>query len=84
MLNGFLLQLLSMQCSNGGYASYEIKRGSTVLELLNPAEVFGEPQQQTAYTALVRDPGLDTRAVGGFCSSSSLLISDTIQYYIHT
>ena len=38
----FLLQLLSMQCSNGGYASFELKRGSRILELLNPAEVFGE------------------------------------------
>ena len=37
-----LLQLLSMQCSNGGFASYETKRGGRFLELLNPAEVFGE------------------------------------------
>ena len=34
-------QLLSMQNGNGGYASYERKRGSILLELLNPAEVFG-------------------------------------------
>ncbi|CAI8009857.1 Lanosterol synthase [Geodia barretti] len=34
--------LLSMQNSNGGYASYETKRGSTLMELLNPAEVFGD------------------------------------------
>ena len=32
-----------MQNSNGGYASYETKRGSRLMELLNPAEVFGEP-----------------------------------------
>ncbi|CAI8009859.1 Lanosterol synthase [Geodia barretti] len=36
------MQLLSMQNSNGGYASYETKRGSTLMELLNPAEVFGD------------------------------------------
>lgn len=39
------MQLLSMQNSNGGYASYEKKRGSALLELLNPAEVFGRYRQ---------------------------------------
>jgi lanosterol synthase len=34
--------LLGMQNSNGGFASYEPIRGSTWLELLNPAEVFGQ------------------------------------------
>jgi lanosterol synthase len=34
--------LLSMQNSNGGYSSYETKRGGTVLESLNPSEVFGD------------------------------------------
>lgn len=33
--------LLTMQNSNGGYASYEPIRGPKWLEWLNPAEVFG-------------------------------------------
>lgn len=41
------MQLLSMQNSNGGYASYEKKRGSALLELLNPAEVFGRYSHHT-------------------------------------
>ena len=36
------MQLLGMQNANGGYSSYETKRGGTLLELLNPSEVFGE------------------------------------------
>jgi len=34
-------QLLSMKNSDGGFASYETKRGGVMLELLNPSEVFG-------------------------------------------
>ncbi|XP_044532523.1 lanosterol synthase isoform X1 [Gracilinanus agilis] len=34
--------LLSMQNSDGGYATYEKKRGGRLLELLNPSEVFGD------------------------------------------
>lgn len=34
--------LLSMQNKSGGFASYELTRGSTKLEWLNAAEVFGE------------------------------------------
>ncbi|WVQ96729.1 hypothetical protein IAU59_003836 [Kwoniella sp. CBS 9459] len=33
--------LLSMQNASGGFASYELQRGSTKLEWLNAAEVFG-------------------------------------------
>jgi lanosterol synthase len=33
--------ILSMQNPNGGYASYELQRGSEMMELLNSAEVFG-------------------------------------------
>lgn len=33
--------ILSMQNPNGGFASYELQRGSEKLELLNAAEVFG-------------------------------------------
>ena len=33
--------ILSMQNPNGGYASYELKRGSDRMEYLNAAEVFG-------------------------------------------
>jgi len=33
--------LLNMQNSDGGYASYEKARGSSLLEIINPAEVFG-------------------------------------------
>ena len=31
-----------MQNTNGGYSSYETKRAGSVMELLNPAEVFGD------------------------------------------
>lgn len=34
--------LLSMQNSNGGFASYETKRAGSVMEMINPAEVFGD------------------------------------------
>jgi len=37
-----ILQLLNMKNSDGGFASYETKRGGVLLELLNPSEVFGE------------------------------------------
>ena len=33
--------MLSLQNSDGGFASYELIRGPQMLELLNPAEVFG-------------------------------------------
>lgn len=34
--------ILTMQNSNGGFASYELVRGPTAfLEMINPAEVFG-------------------------------------------
>lgn len=36
--------MLSLQNSNGGFASYELVRGPKWLELLNPAEVFGKYQ----------------------------------------
>ena len=35
-------RLLTMQNPGGGYASYEVIRGPQWMELLNPAEVFGE------------------------------------------
>lgn len=31
-----------MQNSNGGYSSYETKRAGSVMEMINPAEVFGD------------------------------------------
>ncbi|PIO37521.1 hypothetical protein AB205_0070760 [Aquarana catesbeiana] len=34
-------KLLSMRNSDGGFATYETKRGGHLLELLNPSEVFG-------------------------------------------
>ncbi len=33
---------MTMQNRDGGFASYELVRGPRWLELLNPAEVFGE------------------------------------------
>jgi len=36
-----VIQLLNMRNSDGGFASYETKRGGVLLELLNPSEVFG-------------------------------------------
>jgi len=38
--------MLSMQNSNGGFASYELIRGPDWLEWLNPAEVFGKCQRK--------------------------------------
>lgn len=35
-------QLLSMRNPDGGFATYETKRGGHLLELLNPSEVFGK------------------------------------------
>uniref|UniRef100_A0A7N8XAU4 Terpene cyclase/mutase family member n=1 Tax=Mastacembelus armatus TaxID=205130 RepID=A0A7N8XAU4_9TELE len=35
-------KLLSMRNSDGGFATYETKRGGRLLELLNPSEVFGD------------------------------------------
>uniref|UniRef100_A0A673HIW1 Terpene cyclase/mutase family member n=2 Tax=Sinocyclocheilus rhinocerous TaxID=307959 RepID=A0A673HIW1_9TELE len=37
-----LTQLLSMRNPDGGFATYETKRGGKLLELLNPSEVFGD------------------------------------------
>uniref|UniRef100_A0A3B4XVJ3 Terpene cyclase/mutase family member n=1 Tax=Seriola lalandi dorsalis TaxID=1841481 RepID=A0A3B4XVJ3_SERLL len=37
-----LTALLSMRNSDGGFATYETKRGGKLLELLNPSEVFGD------------------------------------------
>jgi len=34
--------MLTMKNSDGGFASYETKRGGVMLEMLNPAEVFGD------------------------------------------
>ncbi|XP_028291707.1 lanosterol synthase isoform X2 [Gouania willdenowi] len=34
--------LLSMKNTDGGFATYETKRGGKLLELLNPSEVFGD------------------------------------------
>uniref|UniRef100_A0A8D1EH06 Terpene cyclase/mutase family member n=1 Tax=Sus scrofa TaxID=9823 RepID=A0A8D1EH06_PIG len=34
--------LLSMRNADGGFATYETKRGGHLLELLNPSEVFGD------------------------------------------
>ena len=31
-----------MQNTNGGYSSYETKRAGGVMEMINPAEVFGD------------------------------------------
>jgi len=42
--------ILSLQNPEGGFASYELIRGSPLLEMLNPAEVFG------AFTLLSRSP----------------------------
>ena len=33
--------MLSMQNTNGGYSSYETKRAGEIMEMINPAEVFG-------------------------------------------
>uniref|UniRef100_A0A671U7D2 Terpene cyclase/mutase family member n=1 Tax=Sparus aurata TaxID=8175 RepID=A0A671U7D2_SPAAU len=37
-----MFSLLSMKNSDGGFATYETKRGGKLLELLNPSEVFGD------------------------------------------
>lgn len=37
----FFLQLLSFRNEDGGFATYETKRGGILLEITNPGEVFG-------------------------------------------
>uniref|UniRef100_A0A8C7GDM6 Terpene cyclase/mutase family member n=1 Tax=Oncorhynchus kisutch TaxID=8019 RepID=A0A8C7GDM6_ONCKI len=37
-----ICNLLSMRNRDGGFATYETKRGGRLLELLNPSEVFGD------------------------------------------
>ncbi|KJE90129.1 lss protein [Capsaspora owczarzaki ATCC 30864] len=44
--------LLSMQNSDGGYATYETKRGPEWLELFNPSEVFGAIMIDYTYVEL--------------------------------
>ena len=41
--------LLSLQNSDGGFASYEVVRGPKLLELLNPAQVFGKIMVEYTY-----------------------------------
>ncbi|KAK7456563.1 hypothetical protein BaRGS_00039317 [Batillaria attramentaria] len=41
-LYGAVDVLLDMRCCDGGWASYEDTRGGTLLEMLNPSEVFGD------------------------------------------
>ncbi|KDQ58025.1 hypothetical protein JAAARDRAFT_129210 [Jaapia argillacea MUCL 33604] len=41
--------LLGMQCDNGGFASYEKIRGPKFLEMINPAEVFGNIMIEYTY-----------------------------------
>lgn len=33
--------ILSLQNPDGGWATYELQRGPSILEWINPAEVFG-------------------------------------------
>jgi lanosterol synthase len=41
--------MLSLQNSNGGFASYELVRAPHILEALNPAEVFGDIMTEYCY-----------------------------------
>lgn len=41
--------MLSMQNADGGFATYEDKRGGITLELLNPSEVFGDVMIDYSY-----------------------------------
>lgn len=41
--------ILSMQNSNGGFASYELVRGANWLEYLSPAEIFGKTMIEHTY-----------------------------------
>lgn len=41
--------ILGMQNADGGFASYELIRGPALLELLNPAEVFGNIMIEYSY-----------------------------------
>lgn len=60
-----------MRNSDGGFATYETKRGGRLLELLNPSEVFGEslardanPAPKTpAFRQINSNPGLQGRRV---------------------
>jgi lanosterol synthase len=41
--------LLSLQNADGGWATYELRRGPTWLELLNPSDVFGDIMVDYSY-----------------------------------
>ena len=43
-----------MQNCNGGYSSYETKRGGGIMELINPSEVFGMCIHWTKHSSAVR------------------------------
>lgn len=42
--------MLTMQNSDGGFASYELVRGSRLLKYINPGEVFGKTHRFHNYT----------------------------------
>jgi squalene/oxidosqualene cyclase-like protein len=44
--------IISFQNSDDGWATYELKRGSSLLELVNPSEVFGDIMVDYTYVEL--------------------------------
>lgn len=54
--------ILSLQNPSGGFASYELIRGSPLLELLNPAEVFANIMIEYPYVEC-------TTACASYCPS---------------
>lgn len=49
--------LLSMQNPDGGFASYELVRAPHAVELLNPAEVFGEARAASLSSPMLMSSG---------------------------
>lgn len=47
--------MLSLQNPDGGFAAYELIRGPSLLEAINPAEVFGEFEAQLSTFHHVKD-----------------------------
>nr|Q96WJ0.1 RecName: Full=Lanosterol synthase; AltName: Full=2,3-epoxysqualene--lanosterol cyclase; AltName: Full=Oxidosqualene--lanosterol cyclase; Short=OSC [Pneumocystis carinii]AAK82993.1 lanosterol synthase [Pneumocystis carinii] len=58
--------ILSLQNKDGGFASYELIRGPSWLEFINPAEVFGDIMIEHSY------PECTTAAVTALCYFRSL------------
>jgi lanosterol synthase len=68
--------LLSMQNDDGGFASYEARRGPTFLEVMNPSEVFGRVELK-----VMRDHGLGEIMVDYSYTECSSAVIQALTYF---